>query len=75
VRDAARGAEGQEFRHRRAGTTRHAGYGVSQRKRKLVEEASLGQDHRWLRQGQGARLARVGFQLHAGNGSLQTSSD
>ena len=37
-------------------TTRHAGYAVSQRKRKLRRGGlRLGQDHRRLRQGQGAR--------------------
>ena len=41
-------------------TTRHAGYGMSQQKRKLVEEAvRLGQDDRGHGQGQGARAGRV----------------
>ena len=55
MRDAARGGEG-------AGsaidgrTTRHAGYAVSQRKRKRDRGGvRLGEDHRRRRQGQGAR--------------------
>ena len=39
MRDAARGAEDQGRSAIDGRTTRHAGYAVSQRKRKLVEEA------------------------------------
>ena len=71
VRDAARGAEGQELRHRRA---HHAAC----RLRREPEEAQagrgglrLGQDHRRLRQGQGARAGARALPLHLGNGRLQ----
>ena len=72
VRDAARGAEGQELRHRRA-------HDAACRLRRQPEEAQarrgglrLGQDHCRLRQDQGARARPRAPPLHLGNGRLQS---
>ena len=53
-------------------TTRHTGYAVSSEETQARRGGlRLGQDHRRLRQGQGARLGAGRIPLHAGNGSLQ----
>jgi transposase len=59
-----------------ARTTRHAGYAVSQKKRKRIEECfGWAEGHRAAAQAQTSRTVQGGLDLHLRGGGLQPSAD